>query len=338
MIPAHAEPLRSRLRRNPCRHPAAGRAARALGGLSGRTARALSRPGRGGGAAGDECRGRRHRARLRGGAGRHRALVRRHRAGRRPDHGAGAVAAAGLDRAAEPRPRQLSGRKRAGGRGGGDPRRCAGGGGGDRPAVPAVAGLGRLVPDRRQPVDQCRRGAGAALRHRARTVPGARGGAARRLDLARAAPAAQGQHRLRSAGSAGRRRGHPGHHHRRGAEALSAPRTHRHRAAGGRQPGGGAGPAGDGRGADRRGDQRLRTDRRPGPDLRRDDAAASAPAVRDAARLVGAGRDRCRGRPRSAGDAGSAVRRRRRGRAGLGRGDRRLAGAGDRTSGPCART
>ena len=68
---------------------------------------------------------------------------RRHRAGRRAGH-------AGRPRAADPvagtddrGARRLSGRKRAGGRGRGDPGRRAGRGGGGGPAVSAVAGLAK---------------------------------------------------------------------------------------------------------------------------------------------------------------------------------------------------
>ena len=54
------------------------------------------------------------------------------------------------------------------------------GGRGRRPAVPAVARLGRLLPDRRQPLDQCRRDGGARLWQCARAGARARGGARRR--------------------------------------------------------------------------------------------------------------------------------------------------------------
>ena len=66
-----------------------------------------------------------------------------------------------------------------------------------RIVVPAGAGGRRQLPDRRQPVDQRRWRAGAALRQHARTDAGAGSGAAQWRGLERPARPAQGQHRLR---------------------------------------------------------------------------------------------------------------------------------------------
>jgi hypothetical protein len=101
--------------------------------------------------------------------------------------------------------------------------RGAGRRGGRRPPVPALPGGRGQLRDRRQPVHQRRRRAGAALRQHARADAGPGSRAARRPHLARPARPAQGQHRLRPQAPLHRRRGHAGHHHRRRAEALSAP-------------------------------------------------------------------------------------------------------------------
>ena len=86
----------------------------------------------------------------------------------------------------------------------------------------AVDFLGGLGADRRRARDQRRRQQHRALRQRAR--PGARAGgrAGRRAGVERAAPAAQGQHRLLPAPALRRLRGHARRHHRRGAEAGAA--------------------------------------------------------------------------------------------------------------------
>ena len=89
-----------------------------------------------------------------------------------------------------------------------------------RPAVPAVPRLGGQLHGRRQHRDQRRRHRGAALRDDAQPRARARGGAARRAGVGRAAVAAQGQHRLRPDPALHRRRGHPRHRHRRRAHAA----------------------------------------------------------------------------------------------------------------------
>ncbi len=93
----------------------------------------------------------------------------------------------------------------------------AGGGRRRRPAVSAVARLAGKLPDRRQPVLQCRRHRRARLRQCTRAVPWRRGGAAGRAGAGRSAQAEEGQYRLRPEGPVHRRRGHARHHHRRGA-------------------------------------------------------------------------------------------------------------------------
>ena len=106
-----------------------------------------------------------------------------------------------------------------------DPRGCAGRGARGGAALSAVAGVRRLGPDRRAPGDECGRGQRAALRQCARSVSRARGGAARRADLARPQAAAEGQYRLRSAQPADRGGGHAWHHH--GGEPASSCRCPR---------------------------------------------------------------------------------------------------------------
>ena len=83
--------------------------------------------------------------------------------------------------------------------------------------------LGRLVPARRQSVDERRRHRGPALRHDAR--PRARTGsrAAGWPRARRPQAAAQGQHRLRPARSVHRRRRHARRHHRRSLQTLLSP-------------------------------------------------------------------------------------------------------------------
>ncbi len=89
-------------------------------------------------------------------------------------------------------------------------------------AVPAVARRRRQLRDRRQSVDQRRRHRGAALRQRARARARPRSRSRRRPRLGRPARTAQGQHRLRPEAALPRQRRHARHHHRGGAEALSA--------------------------------------------------------------------------------------------------------------------
>ena len=74
---------------------------------------------------------------------------------------------------------------------------------------------------RRQPLDQCRRRAGPALRQCPPARARARGGDAAGRDLERPAGAQEGQYRLRPARSLSRRRRHLGHRHQGGAEALA---------------------------------------------------------------------------------------------------------------------
>ena len=92
---------------------------------------------------------------------------------------------------------------------------------GRRSPVPAVARLRRQLPDRRQPVDQCRRPRGAcATAWRATSCSGSRScwpTAASR----RAVEPAQGQHRLRPAPPVHRRRGHARRDH--GGEPQAVP-------------------------------------------------------------------------------------------------------------------
>ncbi len=97
----------------------------------------------------------------------------------------------------------------------------AGDGGEPRPFLSAQPGCPGFVPDRRQPLDQCRRRAGAALRQRAQPRARPRGRAAQRRHLERAAGAQEGQYRLRPQAPVHGRRGHARHHHQGGAEAVA---------------------------------------------------------------------------------------------------------------------
>ena len=109
--------------------------------------------------------------------------------------------------------------------------RAAGGAGRGRrgrPAVPAEPGRRRQLHHRRQPRDQRRRHAGAALRQRARAVPRARGGDRAGRALEQPARPAQGQHRLRPARPVRRQRRHAGHHHGRHAAPVPAAARRRH--------------------------------------------------------------------------------------------------------------
>ena len=108
--------------------------------------------------------------------------------------------------------------------------------------VAAVDQLGGLGADRRRAGDQCRRQQHGALRQRPRPRARPRSRVARRAGVERAAAAAQGQYRLLPAPAVRRQRGHARHHHRRGAEALSAAARDRGGAVRGRLARGGARP------------------------------------------------------------------------------------------------
>ena len=89
------------------------------------------------------------------------------------------------------------------------------------PVPPEPRGRGQLH-HRRQPRHQRRRHAGAALRQRARPVPGAGSRHRAGRGLGRPVGPAQGQHRLRPARPVHRQRRHAGRHHRRHHEAVPA--------------------------------------------------------------------------------------------------------------------
>ncbi len=203
--------LRARLGPAAFRDPAA---------LHDRAARALA--GQGPGDRPGQCRrDRRHCPRLRRSTGRHRALWRRHRAGRR----AGPVRRAanrsccrssGWRRSAKPCRRENVLIAEAGAILA-DVQAAAEAAGRLFPLSLASEGsarIGGLLSTNAGGVNVLRYGNGA------RALPRAGGGAARRLGLERADPAAQGQHRLRPARPADRGRGHARHHHRRGAAAV----------------------------------------------------------------------------------------------------------------------
>ena len=98
-----------------------------------------------------------------------------------------------------------------------------------RPAVPAVARVRGQLHRRRQRRDERRRHGRPALRHDARPRARARGGAARRPGVGRAAARAQGQHRLRPQAAVRRVRGHARGRHRRGAAAVPGDASAGHR-------------------------------------------------------------------------------------------------------------
>ena len=88
--------------------------------------------------------------------------------------------------------------------------------------LPPVARLRGLLPDRRQHRDQCGRRERAALRQYPRPRARARSGARGRADLERSQGSAQGQYGLRPEEPLHRVGRDARHHHRRGAEAVSA--------------------------------------------------------------------------------------------------------------------
>ncbi len=106
-----------------------------------------------------------------------------------------------------------------------------------RPALSAIAAVGRHLHHRRQSLDQCRRHGGAGARHRALARARARSGAGRRPRAQQSQQAEKRQYRLRSEKPVHRRRRHARHHHRRGvaagaASALDRDRLCRRRLAG----------------------------------------------------------------------------------------------------------
>ena len=108
-------------------------------------------------------------------------------------------------------------------------RRGPGGSGLGRSAVSDEPRLGRLVPARRQSLDERGRHGGPALRHDARPRARPRSRAARWPRARWSQAAAQGQHRLRPARSVHRRGRHARRHHRSGVQAVLSPGVDRHR-------------------------------------------------------------------------------------------------------------
>ena len=279
------------------------------------------------------------RAPVRRGARADRAAGRQHLDGRRRDAGRGRQRIRAQPVAPDTRPRHRSARPDHDDRG----RRHAEGGAerGGRGGVPAAAVdlVGRQRADRRRAGGQRRRQQHRALRQCAR--PGARAGgrAAGRHGVERAAPAAQGQHRLLPAPVVRRLRGHARHHHRRGAEAGAAAARDLRGAVRRRLARGGAGAVRPLPVARPGGDQRVRTDVRARHRLRaaahrRRDAAAGGAGA--ALRAGGARHAAPRRRPaRVAGSgAGAGAGRRHRD----GRRDRRDPKRSARRSGGCARS
>ena len=186
-----------------------------------RLARQLSRHGARHRAAGDDRGSGRCREALRRREGRDRAAGRQYRHGRRRH----AARERPRDRAVaqphEPHRRDRRDRlldDRRGRRGAED---HPGNRGPARPPLPVEPGGRGKLHHRRQPLDQCRRRAGAALRQRPPARARARGGDAAGRDLERPARAQEGQYRLRPARPLSRRRGHPRHRHQGGAEAVA---------------------------------------------------------------------------------------------------------------------
>ena len=162
-------------------------------------------------------------AAVRRGAGADRAAGRQHIDGRWRDAGRGWQRVRAEHVAADAGARHRSARSdhddrgRRHAEGGAD---CGSGGGVSAAAVDLVGGQ---RADRRRAGDQCRRQQHRALWQCARSGAGAGSGAAGRHGVERAAPAAQGQHRLLPASVVRRFGGDAWHHHRGGAEAGAAP-------------------------------------------------------------------------------------------------------------------
>ena len=328
--------LQSHRRRTRPDHRRAGQAS-----LPHRLARELSRRGARRRAAGDDRGSGRRRKALRRREGRDRAAGRQHRHdGRRH-----AAPAGPRDRAVaqphEPHRRGRSHRLHHDGRGG---RRAQDHPGDGRPARPAVSAEPRRrgqLHHRRQPLDQCRRRAGAALRQCPPARARAGGGDAAGRGVERPARAQEGQHRLRPARPLSRRRGHARHHHQGDPEALAQAQGRRDlvdRRALAR----GRGGAAERRARRQRGQRHLL--RADGPPGRRPRAAAhpglgrsagrAARLVRAAGMVVDPAAPRRRQRDRASGEDGSLSRRGH----GTGPGARRGAGpergAGPRLLGP----
>ena len=102
---------------------------------------------------------------------------------------------------------------------------AAGAGG---PAVPAVAGRRRQLRPSAATCPPMPAACRCCATATCASCAGPGGGAGRRPHLGRPARPAQGQHRLRPEAPVHRRRGHAGHHHRGGAEAVSAAARQRH--------------------------------------------------------------------------------------------------------------
>ena len=176
----------------------------------------LSRPHAGGDPSRQHRRTGAGGAAVRGGAGADRAAGWQHLDGRRRDAGRGRQRVG-----AQPRPAGADSRHRCAGsdhddRGRRDAEGGADRGGGRRVPAAAVHRIGGQRADRRRARRQRRRQQHGALRQCARPGAGAGGGAAGRHGVERAAPAAQGQHRLLPAPAVRRLRGH--------ARASSRPR------------------------------------------------------------------------------------------------------------------